>query len=158
MLDERASVLEARGRRLDELSRENRREARLARALQEEASFSGAVGAAFTRARDDTWRATEQLTSAVADIHNSMIDAAPAPIQSFAREVDRVMAPVHAKTRELFGITLTQPSSFKGRRSAFSDEIDLAHAQTSSGGNNFETREIPQVAPVAADRRSRRDN
>jgi hypothetical protein len=116
------------------------------------------VGAAFTRARDDTWRATEQLTAAVSDFHNSVIDASPAPIQSFAREVDRVMAPVHAKTRELFGITLTKPSSFKGRRGAFSDEIDFRAAQSTSGGDNFESREVQQVAPVASDRRSRRDN
>ena len=160
MLDERAAKLEARGRRLDELAAEGAREARIAALAQpDQASLAGAFGISLTRVRDDTWAATQQLSSAVVDFHYSIIDAAPSPIQSFSREVDRVLAPVHAKTREIFGITLPQPSSFKGRRSAYADDLDLTSVPTVSGGNNFDavTPTYEEETRASVDRR-RRDN
>lgn len=154
------SISRARSRRLEELAADGAREARVAAAAAlaaDRASVAGALGLALTRARDDTWAATRQLGSAVSDFHYSVIDAAPSPIQSLQREVDRVLAPVHAATRGLLGLQLEQPSSFKGRRSAYADDVEVDAAKTVSGGNNFDALQ-PVYEEAGAAERHRRDN
>ena len=157
-LDERASELESRARRLVELQQDAARDARRQAQLQEQASVSGAFNLALTRARDDTRRATEQLIAAMADGVNGVLVTTPAAFQTFAREVDRVMAPLHQGARDVLGIKLSRPSSFKGRRAAFADEV-AQQAAGASGGDNYEP-EPATLAPSAApsDRRQRRDN
>jgi hypothetical protein len=98
VLDERADALEARARHLEGLQADSFREQRRRITAAQEAGLSGAL----SRAADQTRRATEQLSAAMAEGMNSIILTAPAPIQQLARDVDRTMAPLADGARGAF--------------------------------------------------------
>ncbi len=157
MLDERAADLERRAARLEELQQDTSRDVRRQSLLAQRSTLGGAVLHTLTRARDDTRRATEGISAAMADGMNSILITAPTGVQQFSREVDRLMAPLHKGARDMFGISLSRPSSFKGRRAAFADE--LSGEVGASGGDNFEpttVSDLPEQPP--SERRQRRDN
>ena len=161
VLDERAADLEERARRLEDLSADNARDARRLAQSSDRRTVEGSITLTLTRARDDARRTTEVVSLAVADGMNTVLSAAPGPVQQFAAEVDRVFAPLHEATRSFLGVQLARPSSFKGRRAVYSDAVAEGGVSTGGGGDNFE----PQIngdgtmdEPAPAERRKRRDN
>ena len=174
-LDARADELEKRAQHLEDLQAESFREQRR-RALA--AQDAGAAGA-LNRVKDQTRRATEQLSAVMAEGMNNILVTAPAPIQQLARDADRAMAPVANAARgalprvapcfdslradahplthtDLFGIKLTRITSLKGRRAVYADEVDSPSAGASAGGDNFvgavwEQSAAERVAPEPGD-------
>jgi hypothetical protein len=132
VLDARADELEARARHLEEMQADSFREQRRRALAAQDAGLSGAMA----RAADQTRRATEQLSAVVAEGLNSVIITAPAPIQQFARDMDRLTAPIADSARDLLGIKLTRVTGLKGRRAVYSDELPNGDVGM-SGGDNF---------------------
>ena len=98
-LDARADELEKRAQHLEDLQAESFREQRR-RALA--AQDAGAAGA-LNRVKDQTRRATEQLSAVMAEGMSNILVTAPAPIQQLARDADRAMAPVANAARGAVG-------------------------------------------------------
>jgi Skp family chaperone for outer membrane proteins len=104
-LDARADELEKRAQHLEDLQAESFREQRR-RALA--AQDAGAAGA-LNRVKDQTRRATEQLSAVMAEGMNNILVTAPAPIQQLARDADRAMAPVANAARGALSRILPRP-------------------------------------------------
>lgn len=162
VLDKRAAELEERACRLEELSADNARDARRLAQTSDRRTVEGSITYTLAKARDDARRTTAAVSAAVTDGVNTVLGAAPAPVQQFAAGVDRVLAPLHEATRSLLGVPLARPSSFKGRRTMYSDVVGEGSGLSSGGGgDNFE----PIVKgdgtldePAPAEMRKRRDN
>ena len=162
MLDARAAELEDRARRLEELSADNARDARRMARLASSRTVEGSLSDGMTKARDDARRATASVAAAMTDGMNNFLRFMPGPVQQFAAEVDRAFAPLHEATRNALGIPLSRPSSFKGRRTVYSDVVgDDGPGIRDGGGDNFEpivTEDGTMDEPAPAERRVRRNN
>jgi len=163
VLDERAADLEERARRLEELSRDNSRDARRLAQSSDRRTVEGSITYTLTKAREDARRTTAAVSAAMTDGMNSVLGAAPTPVQQFAAQVDRVFAPLHEATRSMLGVPRERPSSFKGRRTMYSDVVgeDAGLSSGGAGQDNFEP--ISEVdgtldEPAPAELRKRRDN